>query len=128
MSFEHFCSIAVCLLMHHLAASFLIGKGISEIIKRTALAAVFSAIALPTTVYKTATKALDNDFQQATDRAHKAGIILADVLEKGVQGNRPTILVRIMSRVCCPQLFTVIADAWRISSCTFHRLAALLGQ
>lgn len=75
-------------------ASFLIGKGISEIIKRTALAAVFSAIALPTTVYKTATKALDNDFQQATDRAHKAGTILADVLEKGVQGNRPTILVR----------------------------------
>ena len=73
--------------------SFLIGKGISEIIKRTALATVFSAIALPMTVYKSAAKALDNDFQQATDRATKAGIILADVLEKGVQGNRPTILV-----------------------------------
>lgn len=73
--------------------SFLIGKGISEIIKRTALAAVFSAIALPATVYKTATKTLDNDFQRSTDRAQKAGIILADVLEKGVQGNRPTILV-----------------------------------
>lgn len=74
-------------------SSFLIGKGISEIIKRTALATVFSAIALPMTVYKSAAKALDNDFQQSTDRATKAGIILADVLEKGVQGNRPTILV-----------------------------------
>lgn len=66
-------------------------------IKRTALAAVFSAIALPATVYKTATKTLDNDFQRSTDRAQKAGIILADVLEKGVQGNRPTILVSLGS-------------------------------
>lgn len=49
------------------------------------------------TVYKSAAKALDNDFQQSTDRATKAGIILADVLEKGVQGNRPTILVGYMA-------------------------------
>lgn len=73
--------------------SFIIGKGIAEIIKRTALAAVFSAIALPSTVYKTATKALDNEFQRSVDKATKAGIILADVLEQGAQGNRPTILV-----------------------------------
>lgn len=86
-----------------LAHSFLIGKGIKEIIKRTALAAVFTAIALPATVYKTATKALDNDFQQSTDRAQKAGIILADVLEKGVQGNRPTILVRSLQYTVASQ-------------------------
>lgn len=57
------------------------------------MAAVYAAVALPATVYKTATKALDNEFQQTTDKAQKAGILLADVLEKGVQGNRPTILV-----------------------------------
>lgn len=65
----------------------------AEVIKRTALATVFAAIALPATVYKTACRALDNDFQRSTDRTQKAGIILADVLEKGVQGNRPTVLV-----------------------------------
>jgi hypothetical protein len=87
--------------------SFLIGKGISEVIKRTALAAVFGAISLPATVYKTATKTLDNDFQRSTDRAQKAGLILADVLEKGVQGNRPTILVchaAAFPRSCTPSL------------------------
>lgn len=81
------------LMLKHLSVSFLMGKAISEVIKRTALAAVYAAVALPATVYKTATKALDNEFQQTTDKAQKAGILLADVLEKGVQGNRPTILV-----------------------------------
>lgn len=75
--------------------SFLIGKGVSEVIKRTALATVFAAVALPSLVYNTACKTLDNDFQRSTDRARKAGIVLADVLEKGVQGNRPVVLVRV---------------------------------
>lgn len=30
---------------------------------------------------------------KSQDKARKAGLILADVLERGVQGNRPTVLV-----------------------------------
>lgn len=102
-------------------SSFLIGKGISEIIKRTALAAVFSAVALPATVYKTATNTLDNAFQRSADRAQKAGIILADVLEKGVQGNRPTVLVSF-----APDL--VLGVRTRITFCACYLFVVQIGS
>ncbi|KAJ8662910.1 hypothetical protein O0I10_001086 [Lichtheimia ornata] len=63
-----------------------------EVAKQTALHAFFAAVALPATLMKIA-DVVDNPWQIAVDRSHKAGIVLADVLEKRVQGNRPCSLV-----------------------------------
>ncbi|BGP19524.1 hypothetical protein JCM10213_000123 [Rhodosporidiobolus nylandii] len=71
----------------------LISMGGTEVIKRTALAAVYAGVALPLTVYQSATTAFDSDFSRCRDKAKKAGILLAEILEKKVQGSRPALLV-----------------------------------
>ncbi|GAA5853288.1 hypothetical protein JCM8547_000272 [Rhodosporidiobolus lusitaniae] len=71
----------------------LIAMGGVEVIKRTALAAVYAGVALPLTVFQTATTALDSDFSRCRDKAKKAGILLAEILEKEIQGKRPAILI-----------------------------------
>ncbi|KAH8924425.1 DUF726-domain-containing protein [Atractiella rhizophila] len=79
--------------LDHYVRNYLIKVGTIEVLKRTALAAVLGAVALPMTVYKTASMTLDNDFQRTRDKAAKAGVLLADVLSKRVQGGRPVTLV-----------------------------------
>ncbi|GAA5915713.1 hypothetical protein JCM6882_004122 [Rhodosporidiobolus microsporus] len=71
----------------------LISMGGVEIIKRTALAAVYAGVALPLTIWNGAATALDSDFTRCRDKAKKAGILLAEILEKEVQGKRPTNLI-----------------------------------
>ncbi|GAA5824780.1 hypothetical protein JCM11251_005338 [Rhodosporidiobolus azoricus] len=71
----------------------LISMGGVEIIKRTALAAVYAGVALPLTIWNGATTALDSDFTRCRDKAKKAGILLAEILEKEIQGKRPTNLI-----------------------------------
>ncbi|GAA5969927.1 hypothetical protein JCM3765_000371 [Sporobolomyces pararoseus] len=71
----------------------LITMGGTEIIKRTALAAVYAGVALPLTIFNTTSLALDSDFTRCKDKAKKAGVLLAEILEKEVQGKRPAVLV-----------------------------------
>ncbi|GAA6030951.1 hypothetical protein JCM8097_008953 [Rhodosporidiobolus ruineniae] len=73
--------------------SKLIAMGGVEVIKRTALAAVYAGVALPLTVFQGATTAFDSDFSRCRDKAKKAGVLLAEILEKQVQGKRPTVLI-----------------------------------
>ncbi|KAG2218017.1 hypothetical protein INT45_010814 [Circinella minor] len=63
-----------------------------EVAKQTALRAFFSAVTLPATLLKIA-DVIDNPWQIAADRSRKAGVVLANVLENRVQGNRPVSLV-----------------------------------
>ncbi|GAA6025164.1 hypothetical protein JCM11491_000714, partial [Sporobolomyces phaffii] len=70
----------------------LITMGGTELIKRTALAAVYAGVALPLTIFNTTSLALDSDFTRCKDKAKKAGVLLAEILEKEVQGKRPAIL------------------------------------
>ncbi|WP_456308606.1 hypothetical protein, partial [Serratia proteamaculans] len=85
--------------------------GGTELVKRTALAAVYAGVALPLTVFKSATTAFDSEFTQckvrlerrsrtgsplaldegkleclslivSQDKARKAGVLLAEILEK----------------------------------------------
>ncbi|KPV71554.1 uncharacterized protein RHOBADRAFT_56590 [Rhodotorula graminis WP1] len=71
----------------------LIQMGGTELVKRTALAAVYAGVALPLTVFKSATTAFDSEFTQCKDKARKAGVLLAEILEKEVQGKRPVVLI-----------------------------------
>lgn len=71
----------------------LIHHGATEVLKRTALAAVYTAVALPAVVYKTASLSLDNEFQRVRDKCEKAGILLADMIEADAHGTRPLTLV-----------------------------------
>ncbi|GAA5899765.1 uncharacterized protein JCM6883_005982 [Sporobolomyces salmoneus] len=64
-----------------------------ELIKRTALAAVYAGVALPLTIFNTTSLALDSDFTRCKDKAKKAGVLLAEILEKEIQGKRPAVLV-----------------------------------
>ncbi|CAO3642179.1 unnamed protein product [Cunninghamella blakesleeana] len=63
-----------------------------EVAKQTALAAFFAAIALPAALLKVS-DIIDDPWQLAVDRSKKAGIVLADTLEKRIQGNRPCDLI-----------------------------------
>ncbi|KAL0080658.1 hypothetical protein J3Q64DRAFT_1705489 [Phycomyces blakesleeanus] len=63
-----------------------------EVAKQTVLRAVFAAVALPATLLSIA-DVIDNPWQIASDRSRKAGLILADVLQERVQGNRPCNLI-----------------------------------
>ncbi|KAI9254675.1 hypothetical protein BY458DRAFT_480852 [Sporodiniella umbellata] len=63
-----------------------------EVAKTTMLKAVFAAVALPATILKVA-DVIDNPWQIAADRSKKAGLVLADVLQEKVQGNRPCNLI-----------------------------------
>ncbi|GAA95367.1 hypothetical protein E5Q_02023.2 [Mixia osmundae IAM 14324] len=72
---------------------YVLMKGATEVVKRTALAAFYTAVALPAAIYKSAGTVLDNQFIRTRDKANKAGILLADVLEQRVQGARPTTLI-----------------------------------
>lgn len=63
----------------------------SEIIKRTVLASLWSAL-WPLALLKVA-KIVDNPFNIAKTRSDKAGLVLADVIINRAQGNRPVTLV-----------------------------------
>ncbi|KAG2200447.1 hypothetical protein INT47_011427 [Mucor saturninus] len=63
-----------------------------EVAKATVLSAFFAAVVLPATLLKFA-DVIDNPWHLAVDRSKKAGVVLADVLEERVQGNRPCNLV-----------------------------------
>ncbi|SCV73581.1 BQ2448_7507 [Microbotryum intermedium] len=71
----------------------LVTLGGTEVIKHTALAVIYAGVALPMSVYTGATMVLDSDFTRCREKAKKAGILLAEILEKRVQGTRP---VRLM--------------------------------
>jgi hypothetical protein len=63
-----------------------------EIIKRTVLAGLWSALMLPLAMLKIS-KLVDNPFSVAKSRADKAGEVLADALISKAQGERPVSLV-----------------------------------
>ncbi|RMD41245.1 hypothetical protein DV735_g3912, partial [Chaetothyriales sp. CBS 134920] len=63
-----------------------------EVIKRTILAAIYSAMMAPLAIRK-AIKWVDSPFGIAKGRALKAGQVLADALIERVQGERPVSLV-----------------------------------
>ncbi|KAJ3690307.1 hypothetical protein LUZ61_019471 [Rhynchospora tenuis] len=67
-----------------------------ELMKRgammTVLSSLMTAIALPA-VFLSATNWIDSKWSIAIDRSDKAGKLLAEVLLKGLQGNRPVTLV-----------------------------------
>ncbi|KAK4700630.1 hypothetical protein P7C70_g5613, partial [Phenoliferia sp. Uapishka_3] len=67
--------------------------GGQEILKTTALSALYAGVALPLAIFSGASTVLDSDFSRCRDKARKAGILLAEILEKKVQGSRPVILV-----------------------------------
>lgn len=52
-------------------------QGAMEILKRTVLASVISAVALPAAFYKAAAITIDNEFQRVRDKCEKAAILLA---------------------------------------------------
>ncbi|KAH9816933.1 hypothetical protein DFH28DRAFT_964954 [Melampsora americana] len=56
-------------------------EGTKEILKRTVLASLISAVALPAVIYKTATIALDNEFLRVRDKCEKGAVLLADMIE-----------------------------------------------
>jgi hypothetical protein len=64
-------------------------------IQQTVFAALANALLLPTVLMK-AVDMIDNPWALGADRAHKAGLVLADVLKERVQGKRPTVLVIII--------------------------------
>lgn len=74
-----------------LVSSYAWGYVKSEIIKRTVLATLWSAL-WPLSILKMASN-LDNPFSLARNRSEKAGQILADALINKVQGERPVTLV-----------------------------------
>lgn len=65
---------------------------VDELVKRTALASLTTAAALPLTVLDAARK-LDNPWQMAVWHAEEAGRLLADVLVARPQGSRPVTLL-----------------------------------
>lgn len=74
-----------------LVSSYAWGYVKSEIIKRTVLATLWSAL-WPLSILKMASN-LDNPFSLARNRSEKAGMILADALINKIQGERPVTLV-----------------------------------
>ncbi|KAG8884282.1 hypothetical protein FRB98_002522 [Tulasnella sp. 332] len=79
--------------LHNWVSNQLLGRLKGEIIKRTALQTVMGAVTLPITIYKTTGMVVDNEWIRGTDRARKAGQLLAEVLKEKVQGERPVVLV-----------------------------------
>jgi hypothetical protein len=90
--------------------SLIIKGGIKEILKRTSVAALLSAVALPYSIYSWSTSLLDGQWVRgivsarsggsnishvAQERAKQAGDLLADVLLEKVQGQRPVMLVGV---------------------------------
>lgn len=65
---------------------------VDELVKRTALASLTTAAALPLSVLDAARK-LDNPWQMAVWHAEEAGRLLADVLAARPQGSRPVTLL-----------------------------------
>ncbi|BEI93402.1 uncharacterized protein CcaverHIS019_0510300 [Cutaneotrichosporon cavernicola] len=65
----------------------------TEVVKRTMLSAYYLAIALPLSVYKLSTLALDNSFTSCQNKSIKAGRLLGEVLAQRVQGERPVSLI-----------------------------------
>jgi alpha-beta hydrolase superfamily lysophospholipase len=66
---------------------------IKEILKRTSVAALMSAVSLPLSVWSWTTSLLDGEWVRGLERAKQAGGLLADVLLEKTQGQRPVHLV-----------------------------------
>ena len=64
-----------------------------ELIKRTVLAGLYSALMLPLAVVKTASKVVDSPWGIAKLRADKAGQVLAHAVVNKAQGERPISLI-----------------------------------
>lgn len=77
--------------LRHLIGSYAWGVVKVEIIKRTALAALYAAM-WPLQLLKVAST-LDNPFNRARNRSEKAGRVLADAIINKVQGERPVTLI-----------------------------------
>lgn len=78
-----------------------------EVIKHTALAGL-AALALPLTIWGTASAALNSVFVQAKSRSYRAGLILADVLRNEVQGHRPVTLIG--TSIGCYTILTALGE------------------
>ncbi|KAI0134564.1 hypothetical protein BJ170DRAFT_610328 [Xylariales sp. AK1849] len=72
--------------------SYAWGFAKKEILSRTILAALSSALSLPYGIAK-ASRVIDNPFSVARSRSEKAGRVLADALINKVQGERPVTLM-----------------------------------
>ncbi|CCX32946.1 Similar to Uncharacterized membrane protein C6F6.13c; acc. no. Q9US10 [Pyronema omphalodes CBS 100304] len=77
--------------MEKILTSYAMGWVKKEIIKRTVLAALYSAL-WPMGLLKAA-RVVDNPFSIAKQRSEKAGLILADAIINKTQGERPVTLV-----------------------------------
>ncbi|KAG8902612.1 hypothetical protein FRC00_008704 [Tulasnella sp. 408] len=87
------------------------GKIKGEIIKRAALSTVYGVVALPMSIYQTTGMVVDNEWIRACDRAKKAGRLLAEVLQKKVQGDRPIVLIGVsLGALTLFEALTTIAE------------------
>ncbi|RHZ56080.1 hypothetical protein Glove_406g60 [Diversispora epigaea] len=77
---------------HRFLAEQAVKVAASQAIKQTVFATLASALLIPAALMK-AGDLIDNPWALGVDRAHKAGLVLADVLIEGVQGKRPTVLI-----------------------------------
>ncbi|XP_031109648.1 transmembrane and coiled-coil domain-containing protein 4-like isoform X2 [Ipomoea triloba] len=86
---------------HLIAVSYAIRNWLTssialELMKRgammTVLSSILAALAWPATLLAL-THFIDSEWTIAVDRSDKAGILLAEVLQKGLQGHRPVTLV-----------------------------------
>ncbi|CAH9065049.1 unnamed protein product [Cuscuta europaea] len=77
----------------------------------TVLSSLLSALALPATLF-TMTELIDSKWAIAVNRSDKAGELMAEVLQKGYQGQRPVTLVgfSLGARVIFKCLQTLAAD------------------
>ncbi|CAG8501350.1 816_t:CDS:2 [Diversispora eburnea] len=77
---------------HRFLAEQAVKVAASQAIKQTVFATLASALLVPAALMK-AGDLIDNPWALGVDRAHKAGLVLADVLIEGVQGKRPAVLI-----------------------------------
>lgn len=69
-----------------------VDKGIKKALKYTALSAVLTAVAMPMTIISLV-RGLDENWTMTGEAADEAGLLLADALLEGAEGNRPVVLV-----------------------------------
>jgi hypothetical protein len=80
------------LAMSNLAAETALSLGATEVAKKTFLGGIMTALSWPATI-AWAADYIDNSWSIACNRADKAGIVLAEVLESRIHGNNPVTLV-----------------------------------
>ncbi|XP_071722652.1 uncharacterized protein [Rutidosis leptorrhynchoides] len=84
--------IALSTAIEHLIASKIVGELMKEGAMFTVLSTLVMALSLPATLL-TATDLIDTKWAIAVDRSDKAGKLLAEVLQRGLHGNRPVTLI-----------------------------------